>query len=120
VGEPHILSAAAALPEGYVRSGDAARRVPGTLGPQALQPGPPGAAAPGSQVGGRHLALPLEQYASLDSFAKRNDAWIAAAVEIGEKALTQALLRADLRPRDLDHLYFVTSPGSRRRRSMPA
>src|SRR2546428_13191129 len=60
------------------------------------------------RVGGRHLALPLEQYAKLDSFAKRNDAWIAAAVDIGEKAPTQALLPASLRPHELAHLYFVT------------
>jgi len=62
-------------------------------------------------VGGRHLALPLERYEELDSFAARNDAWIAAAVELGKTALEQALQRADLRPQDLDHLYFVTVTG---------
>jgi alkylresorcinol/alkylpyrone synthase len=63
------------------------------------------------RVGGRHLALPLERYEELDSFAARNDAWIAAAVELGKSALEQALHRADLRPRDVDHLYFVTVTG---------
>ena len=63
------------------------------------------------RVGGRHLALPLERYEELDSFAARNDAWIAAAVELGKTALEQALQRADLGPRDLDHLYFVTVTG---------
>ena len=63
------------------------------------------------RVGGRHLALPLERYEELDSFAARNDAWIAAAVELGKTALEQALQRADLRPQDLDHLYFVTVTG---------
>jgi len=62
-------------------------------------------------VGGRHLAMPLERYEELDSFAARNDAWIAAAVELGKTALEQALQRADLRPQDLDHLYFVTVTG---------
>ena len=62
-------------------------------------------------MGGRHLALPLERYEELDSFAARNDAWIAAAVELGKTALEQALQRADLRPQDLDHLYFVTVTG---------
>ena len=62
-------------------------------------------------MGGRHLALPLERYEELDSFAARNDAWIAAAVELGKTTLEQALQRADLRPQDLDHLYFVTVTG---------
>ena len=62
-------------------------------------------------MGGRHLALPLERYEELDSFAARNDAWIAADVELGKTALEQALQRADLRPQDLDHLYFVTVTG---------
>src|SRR3954447_3358022 len=63
------------------------------------------------RVGGRHLALPLQRYMDLDSFAKRNDAWISAAVDLGEEALKRALLRADLRPADVDHLYFVTVTG---------
>ncbi len=31
------------------------------------------------QVGGRHLALPLEQYPELVTFEQRNDAWIRCA-----------------------------------------
>ncbi len=50
------------------------------------------------QVSGRHLALPLQDYLGLDSFAKRNDAWIAAARELGDEALCGALARARLSP----------------------
>jgi alkylresorcinol/alkylpyrone synthase len=63
------------------------------------------------QVTGRHLALPLEAYPTLDSFAKSNDAWIAAAQELGEAALRDALRRAGLEPRDVDHLFMVTVTG---------
>jgi alkylresorcinol/alkylpyrone synthase len=63
------------------------------------------------RVGGRHLALPLADYSKLTTFAQRNDAWIAAAVDIGEAALRNALDRAQLGPEAIDHLMFVTVTG---------
>jgi alkylresorcinol/alkylpyrone synthase len=63
------------------------------------------------QVSGRYLALPLEGYAGLDSFARCNDAWIAAAQELGEAALRDGLQRAGLSPADVGHLFFVTVTG---------
>ncbi len=63
------------------------------------------------QVSGRHLALPLERYAGLDSFARCNDAWIDAAQELGEAAVRDALARAGASPLDVDHLFFVTVTG---------
>src|SRR5207302_8095436 len=53
------------------------------------------------RVGGRHLALPLEEYAALETFAARNAAWTRAAVEVGEAALRAALDDAGLSPGDL-------------------
>lgn len=63
------------------------------------------------QVAGRYLALPVEQYAELDSFEKRNDAWIRVAQELGAQAVTAALTSAGLSPIDVDHLFFVTVTG---------
>ena len=63
------------------------------------------------QVSGRHLALPLAAYAELTSFAQRNDAWTAAAVDLGERAVREALRRAGLAPADVGHLVFVTTTG---------
>ena len=63
------------------------------------------------QVGGRHLALPLEEYEALESFAARNAAWTRVAVEVGEDAVRKALLAADVAPSQIDHLYFVTVTG---------
>jgi alkylresorcinol/alkylpyrone synthase len=63
------------------------------------------------RVGGRHLALPLERYRALESFAARNEAWTAAAVAVGEAAVRSALLQADISPAQVDHLYFVTVTG---------
>ena len=63
------------------------------------------------QVGGRYLALPLEAYRSLTTFAQANEAWKRAAVDLGEAAVRDSLRRAGLEPRDLDHIFFVTTTG---------
>jgi alkylresorcinol/alkylpyrone synthase len=63
------------------------------------------------RVGGRHLALPLAEYAALESFAARNAAWTRAAVEVGADAVKKALLAADVAPAQVDHLFFVTVTG---------
>src|SRR4051794_1957291 len=52
------------------------------------------------QVGGRYLALPLAEYPPLLRFAERNDAWIRVALELGERAVREALNAAGLTPRD--------------------
>ena len=62
-------------------------------------------------ITGRHLALPIEQYIPLDTFAKTNDAWMRVAPEVGTAAAEIALKRAGLKPRDVDHLFFVTVTG---------
>ena len=63
-------------------------------------------------VGGRHLALPLEQYQErMQTWGKANDAWIEVAQEIGEEAIRQALDRAALAPEEVDNLIFVTVTG---------
>ena len=63
------------------------------------------------RVGGRHLALPLEEYAALQGFAARNSAWTRVAAELGAEAVRKALLAADVAPAQVDHLFFVTVTG---------
>jgi len=63
------------------------------------------------RVGGRHLALPLEEYRALESFAARNAAWTRAAERIGARAVENALRAADIAPEQVDHLFFVTVTG---------
>ncbi len=63
------------------------------------------------QVGGRHLALPLEEYPALATFQQRNDAWIRVATELSEQVAREALSRAGLTPKDVDHVFFVTVTG---------
>jgi len=63
------------------------------------------------RVGGRNLALPLDQYPALDTFQKRNDAWIRAARDLGAEAMKRALEAARLPLDSVDHLFFVTVTG---------
>jgi alkylresorcinol/alkylpyrone synthase len=63
------------------------------------------------QVSGRHLAVPIEQYKELASFARRNEVWVEVAVDLGEAAVRDALRRAALEPGDVGHLFFVTTTG---------
>lgn len=63
------------------------------------------------QVAGRHLALPIEAYRSLDSFTAANDAFIELGVELGARAIRDGLAAAGLEPADVDHLFFVSVTG---------
>lgn len=62
-------------------------------------------------VGGRHLALPIEQYPALKTFGDTNNAWIRVAEEIGGEAVLAALAAAELGVADVDALFFVTVTG---------
>ena len=62
-------------------------------------------------VGGRHLALPIEEYETLTTWGKANDAWIRVAQEVGGRAVLDALERAGLSTDDVDALIFVTVTG---------
>ncbi len=62
-------------------------------------------------VGGRHLALPIEEYDELTSWGKANDAWIRVAQELGVRAIREALDRANLTVDDIDCLFTVTVTG---------
>ena len=62
-------------------------------------------------VGGRHLALAIEEYDALDSFGAANAAWIRVACEVGEAATRDALARAGLDPAALGAFFFVSVTG---------
>ena len=62
-------------------------------------------------VGGRHLALPIEEYDRLDTWGKANDAWIRVAQDVGAEAVRDALRRAGLTGQDVAALITVTVTG---------
>lgn len=63
------------------------------------------------QVGGRYLALPLDGYRALTGFGSRNDAWVAAAADLAERAVRDALDSAGVAPDEVGHLFLVTTTG---------
>ena len=62
-------------------------------------------------VGGRHLALPLEEYPKIETWGEANDHWIRVAQELGSKAVLTALDRAGLGVDEVDAFYFTTVTG---------
>ncbi len=62
-------------------------------------------------VGGRHLALPIEEYDRLETWGQANDAWIRVAQDVGAAAVRDALERAGLTAGDVEALITVTVTG---------
>src|SRR5262245_14506466 len=64
-----------------------------------------------TRVEGRHFALSVDELAGLRSFEDANDAYIRCAVELGARAISEALARAHLAPSDVDHVFFTSVTG---------
>ena len=64
-----------------------------------------------TNVSGRYLALPMLEYAGLDSFEKSNSVWTRMAPELGAEAAQCALSSIGLRAADIHHLFLVTGTG---------
>ncbi|HXW83347.1 MAG TPA: 3-oxoacyl-[acyl-carrier-protein] synthase III C-terminal domain-containing protein [Candidatus Binataceae bacterium] len=62
-------------------------------------------------VKNRYLALTIDEYRQLRSFAEANARWREVAIELGKSAIESALSRAQLTPAEVDHLFFTTVTG---------
>lgn len=64
-----------------------------------------------ARVETRYLALPLERYRDIDGFTAANDAYLAAAIDLGVEAVAGALAQAGLRAADVDVIVSTTTTG---------
>lgn len=108
---PSISAVATALPENYVDQETLIAAMRSLWGASHFNVDRIDQLHRAVQVKGRHLALPLDEYPALTSFGKRNDAWIRCALDLGAKAASEAIERAGLTPRDIDHVFFTTVTG---------
>jgi alkylresorcinol/alkylpyrone synthase len=108
---PSILSVGRALPPNYVDQETLISALSAYWGEKHFNVQRLADLHRAARVGGRHLALPLHEYAALDSFARCNDAFLRVGTDLGEAAVRDGLARAGLAPRDVSHLFFVTVTG---------
>ena len=59
----------------------------------------------------RYFVLPLDEYPKLIGFKATNDHWIAAAVELGETAITRALEPLGITAADISAIFFASVTG---------
>jgi alkylresorcinol/alkylpyrone synthase len=59
----------------------------------------------------RHLARPMEWYLAPRTFGERNDAWIECAQELGQRALSEALVAVGLAPKDVNAIFAMSVTG---------
>jgi alkylresorcinol/alkylpyrone synthase len=105
----HVLSARSALPGNYYTQGELMRGfvAMSAQSGERLEPQRVQKLFGAVRVGGRHLALPLERYATMHGFAERNREWLRVSLELGERALLDSLAAAGLAPSEVK--LFVSS-----------
>jgi alkylresorcinol/alkylpyrone synthase len=64
-----------------------------------------------AKVGTRHLALPIERYPELTDFTAANNAFLEVAVELGTRAVADAVAAAGLELTDVDLIMSTTVTG---------
>ncbi len=62
-------------------------------------------------VGGRHLALTIDEYQALKGFGDSNDAWTRVALQLAEETVSALLEKARLPARGVHQIVFTTVTG---------
>ena len=62
-------------------------------------------------VDGRYFSRRLDEYRALNTWGKVNDAWMATALALGERAIDCALQQAGLGREEIGAIYFVSVTG---------
>lgn len=59
----------------------------------------------------RHIMYPLESLGTITSFGPANDLWIKGALDLGERAICDALRQVGLAPSDISAIFFTSVTG---------
>lgn len=62
-------------------------------------------------VNGRHLALSIEEYESLQGFEAKNNAWLRCALDLGESVLCDLFEKVEMQPDQVSQIIFTTVTG---------
>jgi alkylresorcinol/alkylpyrone synthase len=105
---PHVIAVEPCFPEHYYSQAEIGREFLRVFGSRSEASPEKIERLFGSvKVQGRHLTLPLEEYAALAGFAMRSKLWLDNALALGERAVSGALARTGLAPTDIG--LFTTS-----------
>jgi alkylresorcinol/alkylpyrone synthase len=63
------------------------------------------------KIQGRHLALPMAEYETLDGFGSANHAWIKISMELSEKILWQLFKQMGVEPEAIDEMVMTSVTG---------
>ncbi|MFD5134308.1 type III polyketide synthase [Streptomyces olindensis] len=106
-----VLSVRGALPEHRHRQEEITRSFTTTLTEGRVNSGVVERFHRNVRVATRHTVLPLAEYAQLEDFGQSNDVFIRAGVELGGRAVVDALKAVGLTPADVDYIVSCTVTG---------
>jgi alkylresorcinol/alkylpyrone synthase len=107
----HIVSAASAYPEHYYSQEMLFAALEQYWGDQLEKPEVLRRLHKNVGVEGRFLSLPIDDYLKLRTWGEANDHWIRTAEELGQCAISRAIVAAGLDVRDIGALFFTSVTG---------
>lgn len=105
-----IASAASALPSNYYSQDELIAAFSSYWGPRIERFDIVKRLHLATQVTGRYLVLPKEEY-PFRRWGEANDEWIKASLELGEKCISQAIERSGIDPGNIGAFFFVSITG---------
>src|SRR5579872_6820582 len=64
-----------------------------------------------TDIQSRNFSLPLEYFASLTSFEKRNSEYVSIAVEYSIKAIEECFVKVGIKKEDITDIIYISSTG---------
>src|ERR671932_1210921 len=111
LNNPHILSAATAVPSHRIEQRDTKEFARHLFAGRVRDLDRLLPVFDNGQIEARHSCQPLEWYGQKSSFPERNALYVEHALELSEKAARRCLDRAGAEPGEVGALFFVSTTG---------